>query len=49
MAYNSYDKICRSDFYNNVSAKNKVQNRNLNQIKLKVNDTSKKRKNDKNY
>ena len=34
-----YDKLRRSGFYNNVSAKDRVQATNLNQIKLKVNDT----------
>ena len=42
MAYISYDKLWRSEFYNNVSAKNRVQDFNLNQIKLKVNDTFRK-------
>ena len=39
MAFISFDKLCRNEFYNNVSAKNKVQEINLNQLKLKVNDT----------
>ena len=34
--------LCRSEFYYNVSAKNKVQDMNLNLLKLKVNDTYKK-------
>ena len=38
----SYDKVCRSEFYKNVSAKDKVQDINLNQLKLKVNDSYKK-------
>ena len=42
MAYNSYDKLWRSEFYNNVSAKDRVQDINLSQLKLKVNDTYKK-------
>ena len=43
MAYISFDNLWRSEFYNNVSAKDRVQDINLNQIKLKVNDTHKKR------
>ena len=39
MAYISNDKMWRSEFYNNVCAKDRVQVRNLNQLKLKVNDT----------
>ena len=39
MAFISYDKIWRSEFYNSVCAKGKVQDKNLNQIQLKVNDT----------
>ena len=42
MAYICHDKIWRSDFYNNVSAKARVQDINLNQLILKVNDTYKK-------
>ena len=42
MAYFSYDKLCRSGFFNNVSAKIKMQDINLNQLKFKVNDTYKK-------
>ena len=37
MTYVIYDKLWRSHFYNNVSAKNGLQNINLNQLKLKVN------------
>ena len=39
MAYIRYDKLWRSEFYNNVFAKDKVQDIHLNQLKLKVNDT----------
>ena len=42
MAYICYDKMWRSEFYNNVSAKDRVQDINLTQLKLKVNDTYKK-------
>ena len=42
MAYFSYDKLWRSKFYNNVCAKDRVQDINLNQLKLKVNDSYKK-------
>ena len=42
MAYNKYDKLWRSEFYNNVSAKDKVQDINLNQLKPTTNDTYRK-------
>ena len=42
MAYARYYKLWRSEFYNNVSAKDRVQDINLNQLKFKVNDTYKK-------
>ena len=42
MAYISYDKLWRFEFFNNVSAKDKVKDRNLNQVKLKVHDRYKK-------
>ena len=42
MAYVSYNSLWRSEFYNNVSAKERVQDINLFQLKLKVNDTFKK-------
>ena len=42
MASISYDKLWRTEFCNNVPPKDKVQDFNLNQLKLKVNDTSKK-------
>ena len=41
MAYKNYDEFWRSVFYNNVSARSRVQDKNLNQLKLKVNDTFK--------
>ena len=37
MAYKSDDKLWRSEFYNNVSEKDRVQVKNLNQLKFKVN------------
>ena len=39
MAYKSCDRLWRSDFYNKDSEKDRVQDINLNQIKLKVNYT----------
>ena len=42
MEYISHDKLWRLEFYNNVSAKSRVQDNNLNQLKLKLNDTYKK-------
>ena len=39
MVYISYDKSWRSAFYYNVSARDRVQDINLAQLKLKVNDT----------
>ena len=36
MAYISYDKLWRSDFFNNVSAKDKLQDVKFNQLKHKV-------------
>ena len=42
MAYISYQKLWRSEFYNNVSAKDRAQDINIHQIKIKVNDTYKK-------
>ena len=41
MAYICYDKLWRSELYNNLSAKDRVPDINLIQIKLKVNDTYK--------
>ena len=34
----SYDKIWRSEFYNNVSASDRMKDFNLNRLKLKVTD-----------
>ena len=42
MAYISYDKLWRSEVYSKVSAKGRVQDIILNQLKLKVTDTYKK-------
>ena len=42
MAFISYDKVWRSEFCKNVSAYDRVEDINLDQIKLKVNDTYKK-------
>ena len=42
MAFIGYDIYWRSEFYNNVSAKDRVQQINLDQLKVKVNDTFKK-------
>ena len=41
MADISYDKLWRSEFYSNVSPKDRVQDKKLNHLKLKVNDTYK--------
>ena len=38
MAYKIYDKLWFSQFFNKVSAKDGVQDINLNELKLKVND-----------
>ena len=37
MAYKSYDKLWISEFYNIVSAIDRMQDINLNQFKFKVN------------
>ena len=42
MAYNSYATTWRGENYDDVSEKDRVQDINLNQLKLKVNDTYKK-------
>ena len=42
MAYTSYDKLWRSEICNNVSAKDRLQDVNLDQTQLKVNNTYKK-------
>ena len=39
MAYIGFDKLSRTEFYNNVSAKDRMQNMDLNQIKNKINDS----------
>ena len=39
MAFIGYDKLWKSDFYNNQGAKDRVQDTRLNQLKLKVNET----------
>ena len=39
MAYKKNYKLWESEFYNNVSAKDRVQDNNFNEFKLKVNDT----------
>ena len=41
MAFISYDKIWGSEFYNNVSAKDRLQDITCNQLKLKLNDSYK--------
>ena len=42
MVYNSYGKVRRSEFYNKVSANDRVHDISQNQLKLKVNNTYKK-------
>ena len=42
MAYISYNQTWESEFYNKVTAKDKVQDITLNQIKIEVIDTYKK-------
>ena len=42
MAYNSYHKLLESEFDKIVSKKDKVQDMNINQLKLEVHDTYKK-------
>ena len=42
MADISYDDLWRSELYNSVCEKNRVQDNNLNRFKLKVNDNYKK-------
>ena len=44
MAYLGYDKLWQSQFHRNVSAKDRVQDINLNQLKLKVIDICKMKK-----
>ena len=42
MAYISYDKLRRSEFHNNVSAKDRAQDINFNHLKVIINDSKKK-------
>ena len=42
MAYISYNTFCESEFDGIVSRRDKLQDFNINQIKLEVNDTYKK-------
>ena len=42
MAYRRYDKLWRSEFFNNVSEEDRVKDITCNQLKLKVGDASKK-------
>ena len=42
MAYNSYNKLWESEFHNIVSKRDKLQDININQLKLEVHDTYKK-------
>ena len=42
MAYISYHKLWRSNFYNNVFSEDRLQEINLKHLKLKVNSTHKK-------
>ena len=42
MAYIRYDKLWPIEIYNNVCAKDEVQDLNVNQLKLEVNDAYKK-------
>ena len=42
MAYINCDKLCLCEFHNKVSAKDKVQDINLNQLELGASDTYKK-------
>ena len=39
MAYISYNKLWESEFDNNVSKRDKLQDMTINQIKLEVHDT----------
>ena len=45
MAQIGYDKLRRSEFYNNVPAKDGEQDIDFNELKFKINDTYKKMKN----
>ena len=42
MAYKRYDNLWHFEFYNNVSAKDKMQDSNLNQLERNGNDTYRK-------
>ena len=42
MAYIGYNNLWESEFHNIVSSKNRVQDIDFNELKLKVNDTNKK-------
>ena len=42
MTHIGYGNICRTEFYTIVSGKDTLENKNLNQLKLKVDDTHKK-------
>ena len=42
MAYISYNKLCESEFDGVVSKRDKLQDLNINQLKLEVHDTYKK-------
>ena len=39
MAYISYNKLCESEFDNIVSQRDRLQDMNIFQLKLKVNDS----------
>ena len=41
LAFVSFEKLWRSEFFDNVSAEDRVRDKNLNQLKFKVNDTYK--------
>ena len=47
MAYISYNKLWESEFVGIVSKRDKLQDLNINQIKLEVHDTYKKNENKK--
>ena len=44
MAYNSYNKLWESEVDGIVSRRDKLQDRNINQLKLEIHDTYKKHK-----
>ena len=44
MAYTGYDILWKNEFQKNACAKDKVQDKNPNNLKLKVNETYKKRR-----